>query len=395
MDNMIAPPKVTEDGLTKVVRRALRLPNLQIHEWRSSSLMKEITNPVTRGIYRFEGRGEDRDSILSWSFILKIARLSEEAPDGWGADLHHFGYWKREALVYQSGFLESLPGDLSAPRCYGVEEQSDGSVWLWLEDIHDPVVACWSLSRYGQAARHFGQWQGAYSAGRPLPLYPWLRGGWLRSWVDHFDMVMNYAQRPHAWEHPLVRRTFQVPLADYLLRLWTERHAWIDLLDRLPQTICHFDVWRPNLFACRDEAGQEQTVAIDWQSIGIGPIGEVGNLLVTALMNREVKPEDARTLDSLVWEGYLQGLQEAEWKGDVRAVRFCYTAYPVLRWSWVFPMLMVLPCALDQTHRAEAEEKYAKPVEELLEQGARVCYFLLDLAEEARGLARSLCEDAE
>ncbi|WII38179.1 hypothetical protein [Paenibacillus thiaminolyticus] len=53
---------------------------------------------------------------LPWSFVVKLVIPSAAAEPG------HYSYWKREALAYQSGLLEELPG-IRAPRCYGVEEQ--------------------------------------------------------------------------------------------------------------------------------------------------------------------------------------------------------------------------------------------------------------------------------
>ena len=107
-------------------------------------------------------------------------------------------------------------------------------------------------------------------------------------------------------------------------------------------------------------------------------------------MTLEMKAAEAKALDAAIWENYLQGLQEAGWEGDPRHVRFCYTAYPALRWGLVFPMLMILPYVLSESKRAEAEAKYGQSLEELLHQWAGALYFLLDLADEARGLAGTL-----
>jgi hypothetical protein len=39
------------------------------------------------------------------------------------------------------------------------------------------------------------------------------------------------------------------------------------------QELCHFDVWRTNLFARSSPEGQEETVATDWAFAGIGAVG--------------------------------------------------------------------------------------------------------------------------
>ena len=376
--------------LTSKVRASLGLPTFHVDDWVCTPLAGHISNPSTGGLYRVAGSGRHNAQSVPWSLILKIAHLAPESPQGWGTDLLHFGYWKREALAYQSGFLNDLAPNLSAPQCFEVAEQSDGSVWLWLEEIKESGPTKWPVSRYGLTARHFGQWQGTYLAGRPLPDAPWLRTGWLRSWVAHFEFLEPYLPRPDFWDHPLVRAAFPVPVAQRLLDFWAERGMWLDLLDQMPQTLCHFDTWRPNLLADIGQDGQEQTVALDWQGMGLGPAGEIGNLLLTSLMTLDMKAGEAKALDTAIWENYLQGLQEAGWEGDTRQARFCYTAYPALRWCLVFPMLMILPYVFSESKRAEAEAKYGQSLEELLRQWAGALYFLLDMADEARGLAGAL-----
>ena len=72
------------------------------------------------------------------------------------------GYWRREALAYQSGMLADLPDFVRAPGCYGVSEQADGA-WIWLENIVEAAGPTWTLEHFQQAARHLGRF------GRGLP----------------------------------------------------------------------------------------------------------------------------------------------------------------------------------------------------------------------------------
>ena len=375
-----------------MVGLALDLPGFHIDDWRCSPLSGHISNPATGGIFRVSGTGGNNERRSDWSLILKIVHLTEEAPPNWGTDLLHFGYWKREALAYRSGMLVDLTNDLQAPQCLAVVERLDGSVWIWLEEVAENSALPWSVARFGLAARHFGEWQGSYLAGRQLPEAPWLKPGWLQSWINHFQFLADYIGRREFWDHPLVQYAFPNPVEERVLQLWSERDLWLSILDRMPHTVCHFDLWRPNMLACRDSDGHERTVALDWQCVGLGPAGEVGNLLVTSLMNLEVDAEDATELDCALWTGYLAGMRKAGWAGDPREVRFCYAAYPVLRWALVFPMLMILPCVLVPDRRAEAETKYGKSIQQLLKEWAGALYFLLDLADEARRLAAELAE---
>jgi hypothetical protein len=126
------------------------------------------------GVYPLTGNARDQFDIRPWSVVLKLctSQLGGAEPTDWD-------YWQRELLAYQSGLLDHLPGGLAAPRCYGTE-QSPGMFRLWLEDVTDVLGPRWPLARYGLAARHLSQFNGAYLAGRPLSLAVWLEVGWQR-----------------------------------------------------------------------------------------------------------------------------------------------------------------------------------------------------------------------
>src|SRR5919201_6300912 len=79
---------------------------------------------------------------------------------------------------------------------------------------------------------------------------------------------------PATWRHPLIRRAYPTPVAERLLRLHAGRGVLLDRLDRLPHTLCHLDAFRRNLFARVTDDGRQQTVAIDWASIGFAALGE-------------------------------------------------------------------------------------------------------------------------
>lgn len=79
------------------------------------------------GVYRVTGTGRHATGLQPWSIILKAASGST----GMGSnDPAAWGYWKREASIYQAGLLDELPGGIVAPRCYAVVERPEGTVWL-------------------------------------------------------------------------------------------------------------------------------------------------------------------------------------------------------------------------------------------------------------------------
>lgn len=105
--------------LTAFARQSTQRPTLQIQDWHVSQLGGGMGNPVSMGLYRFAGVGQDGAEPVNWSVVLKI--LQSPANVGWsnmgeGDDQSHWNYWRRELLIYQSGLLDRLPDGLTAPR---------------------------------------------------------------------------------------------------------------------------------------------------------------------------------------------------------------------------------------------------------------------------------------
>lgn len=190
-------------------------------------------------------------------------------------------------------------------------------------------------------------------------------------------------------EHPLVRRAFPADVADGVFRLWAERDALLEALNRLPRAFCHLDAFGRNLFARRGADGRHQTVAIDWCYVGTGAIGEeIVPLVSGGLLFGDLELDKAPELDTIVFDGYVEGLREAGWRGDRRMVRFVYTAASALRYGIGYPQLE-LPVLLDESRHAWAEQLMGRPMEEVADQDAECRRFLLGLADEARGLLGS------
>ena len=54
---------------------------------------------------------------------------------GYSHEPQDWNYWNREFHVYRSGFLDDLPGPLTAVRCWGLTEVAADESWLWLEAL--------------------------------------------------------------------------------------------------------------------------------------------------------------------------------------------------------------------------------------------------------------------
>mgnify|MGYP001105168131 CR=1 FL=1 len=287
-------------------------------------------------------------------------------------------------MLISRGWLNDLPGGLAAPRSFGVIEHPDGTCWIWLEDVTDAIGPCWPLEHYGVVARHVGQFNGASLSGRPQPAWPWLSSGWLRGYIAQSAPAMVPLR--DSLDHPLVRRWLPGDASDRLFCLWEERDLFLDALDRLPQTLCHLDVFRRNTFARKTLDGDDyQTVAVDWAFAGRGAIGEeLVPLVLASVAFREVDLAQAQALEDIVFEGYLEGLHQAGWRGDPRQVRLGYTAAS-LRYR-LGELGRALAITLDESQHFWVQQAFGRPIGEVEDHFARVGSLCESLTDEAREL---------
>ncbi len=375
------------DGATlaPVVCDVLDDPAARIVDWRRERIDYANVGLESRALYRFRGSAFHHGESARWSVVLKPFRAPAGSSTAAPSDEH---YYRREALAYTSGLLVDLPGDLTAPRHYGSLDWPGEMVGLWLEDISPAAHSLRPLDRYGLAARHLGVFNGGFLAPARPSSFPWLSRHALATWAAEQAGLIELIGNADAWRHSLVRQAFPTSLAPAVLRLWAERDALLAALERLPRTLCHHDASPTNLFARRTADGRDQTVAIDWELVGHGAIGEdPGNLVPVSLIDFHVDANEATHLEETVLEGYLSGLADAGWTGDPRQVRLTYATTAALRWLFAatgWPLAI----AGDETgaYAADAERRWGRPIQAIFGQWAALADFLLERAAEARVL---------
>jgi hypothetical protein len=323
-------------------------------------------------IHRLSGTTSCDGSTRNWSLILKIVYPSVTT-----TDLQRFAYWKREALAYQSGFLDDLPGGLVAPRCYSISDQPDGSVWIWMEDLKDEMPGPWSIKQHAQVAYRLGEFNGAYLAGRPLPAGPWVDRQWLRQYVESAAPMITFIRQNPA--HPLVQSLFPGISLPMTLSLWDEYPYFLTVLGSLPQTFCHQDAFRRNLFIRGD-----QVIAIDWSYAGIAPVGaEIVPLVGAAFQLTKFPSSQAKDLDRSCFRAYLDGLREAGWTPDPRQVRKGYSLTLVLRYVLGATIGQALLELKDEETRQQWAEAMEMPVEKAGESDPGIAAYYTSIGIEA------------
>jgi hypothetical protein len=183
----------------------------------------------------------------------------------------HFAYWRRAADVVTAGLVTQTPG-LRSPAPAGVEEDVEGITLIeeWVEDAATSgLFVAHALGRF---------------AGVHLTPAPWLARNQLRDRMDRVERVGGW------------RTLERTTVADVAHHLWERRWELLADADALVQVPLHGDATPANL---RGREGDD-VVAIDWSTLGTGPVG--ADLGYYALAARE-------DLEPLL-DAYLMGLPD-------------------------------------------------------------------------------------
>lgn len=364
---------ISPEHLVNMLERVIHNHSLQLREWSIQRLHGGLE--LGSSIYRLQGIVVIGTESRSWSLILKIIRPEVEFDNPQG-----YRYWKREILAYQSDLLNNLPGQVTAPSCYGVEEKSDKSIWLWLEDMKDEQEHPWSIERYRQVARRLGQFNGAYLVDHALPSQAWITHNWLQKYLDHASPMVDFIRDNPG--HPTVQGMLPGINLPMTLAMWKEHTHMLLVLERLPQVFCHQDAFERNMF-CRGE----ELVAIDWGYAGIAPVGtELAALIGVAFGLAHFPSSQARELDQACFDGYLEGLRQAGWQPDSRQLRLSYTLTMLLRYILGATIGEVLPGLLNASTRDHWVEGLGTSEESAGESEARIIAYYQSITMEAMKL---------
>jgi hypothetical protein len=271
---------------------------------------------------------------------------------------------------------------LLAPRCYGIDEEPD-TCTLWLEDVPDDGPAAWPLERYGLAARHLGGFDGRYLVEHVAPDLPWLSRGRVHDWLALGGPVIETMSTVR--REGLLATWLSDDSVARIERLWAERGRLVEALEALPVTLCHHDAHRRNL-GSRGEAGEDRTIAFDWQLFGTGHLGEeVAPMVTVPLQFLDVPMSQAQRLETTVLEGFIRGLRDTGWHGTHEEVRlgFLLSATLMLGLGGTGIWFRAME---DVGNQATAEGVIGRPLDEIGAQWSRLQPYLLDLGDEALGI---------
>jgi len=327
-------PKIRQSRLEEVAKKILQTDEGFLFRWDCEPIGPKRRNFVTDGVYRVSGKNVVGGAVREWAAILKIV-LSDPNRD----DPEHYNYWRREALAYESGLLKSLPASFRAPACFAIDEQDDGSLWLWLEDVPHASTA-WEREDYAFAAEKLGEFHANDLLGKPLPEFSWINRKWMRSWIHECKKYRDLHDESVA-QHPAVFHHGLASLIDRFAVLENSIPEWLEALEHLPRTFSHQDYYESNILrspGCLHEGGLS---LIDWQFASISGVGEdLGRFFGLSVSRGQVPPESSREYLDLFFSSYIKGLNGAGWHGDEALPRFGCLAAFALRSVWEVPKLL-------------------------------------------------------
>lgn len=326
------------------------------------------------GVWLLTGTVLSDNMVEEWSLVVKGWKAPEGEIDPASFDNPH-----REMDLYRSGILTDNPDGISAPRYFGNLERADGSFLVWLEDLTTIPQPLWNTDRYMMVARQLGRFSGTWLANRPLPGHPSLSRRWLRQWVEASGPPKAAIARVAST--PLVQRSYPPRAINAYSRLWDERESHFAILDALPQTFAHLDVFPRNMFFHPGPDGAEDIVLIDWSFAGIAAIGEeLAPLVPASAVLMQIPISEARHLLGRVLEHYIDGLRETGWDGDAELVRAGYERAVVLRYG-LGGVRTVLSVLTGDTPPEIVEQSFGRSFDDVIENGAAFGEWMCELVE--------------
>lgn len=339
--------------LQQCVEKELNKAELVITDWEISPFSIKKKNFTTAGLYQIRGIAKSGEIDYPWSLFLKIIQPEAEEKN----DHEHFNYWKREALVHQSGVLNHIPPVIHTPRCHVVEEKSDSEIWLWMEEVKESNLGPWSLERFSLIAHKIGLFHGGYATGEfPLPKEDWICQEWLASWVAGCD---QYAPDASSY-YPIVKGRYESIDKNWNSYLMFRQHQndYFHVLKTLTRVVSHHDLSKQNMYINR-----ELTV-IDWQYLSVSGLGEdLGKMFGVAMSQDDIPVHEAWHYQEQLFEEYLEGLKLAGWKGNPLLPKLGFFLSVAFRSAWEMPKLIKLLANSSANELDKVIEKYMTIVE--------------------------------
>ena len=219
-----------------------------------TAVVERVADPAGHTLIRKELRQPDPSS-------------TEGTPGAWAASTNpeHWNYWRREADAYLSEPMREGLQVAGLDIAKADVEETDTGVVLWLEEVAGTPGTEFSLDDHNALASTLGRWHAQGSLRET-----WASRRFLRDYSASKPARYELVEDDAAWEQPLIANCWPAALRDGWRRLLANRETLLAIMESLPRTRSHLDVWVSN--EIRRPTGP--IVLLDWAFAGDGAVGE-------------------------------------------------------------------------------------------------------------------------
>jgi len=326
-----------------------------------------------RTVARVRGTAVRDGVAVPWSLIEKQTQGRPTASE------YLYANAAREFAAYRSGLLDDLAPGLRAPQLLAADEREDGRLTLWVEDVGPDTRKASSPEQVVVAARHLGRLAGRW-VGR-APDLPWLFRGWMERHSQPHAIAegLRVVRRARGDRQIAERLGGRLEQAEGVIRLQDEYGR---VLRARRETLCHHDAVAANVFAHEGDGGPE-TILIDWESVGPGPVGaDLASLLFGSARRGDLSATLLPGLMRRAVAAYADGVTEMGAQIRRHELRLAFHASISLRWTLVRDVIRVL----DGTSVARRGSAPRETPDDALDELVALVGILLDSAAETRRL---------
>ncbi len=270
--------------------------------------------------------------------VLNGRNTFDTAPE-WRAsdDPRHWNYWRRELEVYRSDIPQILrDSGVRLPRLHAVEERSEASVTLLLEDIDGRSGRDLTLQDYVRVCGAWGHAQANLSRHDDLLEMPWTSTGFLCAYTTSKAVDYSLLYADAAWRAPLIAENWPPQLRARLVFLYENAERLYAILEGARQVPSHLDFWPNNVFV--DTQGV--VVPVDWAFFGGGALAEdLGNFIPDAVFDGFMPAAKLPEMTETLFAAYMSGLAAGGLDVDAVQLRRLLWASAV-KYVWLGPLLL-------------------------------------------------------
>lgn len=351
--------------------------------WSVEVLSAESIGQGTVGILttKLSARVSGRD--VKKSFVIKVVDRAATAEfEGVSGS---FNSPDREIKAYESGFLNRLNGDLRAAPCHGITRSGHADL-LWMQDLSDSVEYPWSADEFLISAHDAGVFNGTWTEDR-APEGDWLDRKLATNSPTFFLGSKIFSPVADSKNKTIIDELTRRAGVEGIDNMLDEFTDIVEAIANLPRCVNHNDLHSRNAFFRYEQQGPV-TYAIDWASVGLGPVGyDCGTLTGGGLIWAENEARLIAEIESQMFTEYLTGLSEAGYSHDRDAVRLgslSSVAVYIIGYAVVTTMKPDAPTAKRFSRRFGVEG------DEFIDQLALRLRMFKPLFDEAVSLARQL-----